>query len=370
MSHNVQLPALGESVTEGTVTRWLKAVGERVEVDEPLLEISTDKVDTEIPSPVAGVIEQILVPEDETAEVGAVLAVIGDGTGSAPAPAEPAAPAQAEPVAQAPVAQAPVAPAEEAVVPVAEPAAPTASAPAAADATPITLPALGESVTEGTVTRWLKAVGDHVDVDEPLLEISTDKVDTEVPSPVGGTLLQILVPEDETAEVGAVLALIGSGAPLAASPVAPEPAAAAPVAEQPVAEQPVAPAPVAPTRPAEVAPAAPVAPPAASAAVSTATTAIHGGYLTPLVRKLAAELGVDTAALTGTGVGGRIRKEDVLAAAEARQTAVPEAAAPTAACTKNGRNVSLAPSRVAKPSLALVRRRATRVTSTSTTVVS
>ncbi|MBU4214961.1 MAG: 2-oxoglutarate dehydrogenase, E2 component, dihydrolipoamide succinyltransferase [Actinobacteria bacterium] len=334
MSHNVQLPALGESVTEGTVTRWLKAVGERVEVDEPLLEISTDKVDTEIPSPVAGVIEQILVPEDETAEVGAVLAVIGDGTGSAPTPAEPAAPADVEPAAPAE----PVEPAtavDEVAAPAPEPA--SVSAPPAGDATPITLPALGESVTEGTVTRWLKAVGDHVDVDEPLLEISTDKVDTEVPSPVGGTLLQILVPEDETAEVGAVLALIGSGAPVAAQPVAPAPEAPAPVAEQPAAPAPVAPAPVAPApvAPAPVAP-APVAPaavapapvaPAAPAPSTSATAAIHGGYLTPLVRKLAAGLGVDTSAVVGTGVGGRIRKEDVIASAEARAAAVPAAGA-------------------------------------------
>ena len=128
MSHNVQLPAMGESVTEGTVTRWLKAVGERVEVDEPLLEISTDKVDTEIPSPVAGVIEQILVPEDETAEVGAVLAVIGDGTGSAPEPAEPAAPEQApvEPAAAPAPAQA--APKPEAAQPGAPVDAPTTAA--------------------------------------------------------------------------------------------------------------------------------------------------------------------------------------------------------------------------------------------------
>src|SRR6478736_2674532 len=170
MSENVQMPALGESVTEGTVTRWLKSVGDTVEVDEPLLEVSTDKVDTEIPSPVAGVLEQILVQEDETVEVGANLAVIGSGSGG-----------------------------EE-----------------------IKLPALGESVTEGTVTRWLKAVGDSVEVDEPLLEVSTDKVDTEVPSPVAGTVQQILVQEDETVEVGAVLAIVGSGSAPAAAEEAPK----------------------------------------------------------------------------------------------------------------------------------------------------
>ncbi|MEO5781213.1 MAG: biotin/lipoyl-containing protein, partial [Arthrobacter oryzae] len=205
MSESVNLPALGESVTEGTVTRWLKQVGDRVEVDEPLLEVSTDKVDTEIPSPIAGIIEEILVAEDETAEVGAPLVRIGSGEQSAPAAEE--APAQEAPAEEASAEQ----PAEP------EAAAPEAAAPAAEDATSgevheVTLPALGESVTEGTVTRWLKSVGDTVEVDEPLLEVSTDKVDTEIPSPVAGTLQEIRVNEDETAEVGSVLAIIGSGA--------------------------------------------------------------------------------------------------------------------------------------------------------------
>ncbi|MET0433093.1 MAG: glycosyl hydrolase family 8 [Cellulomonas sp.] len=226
MSDNVQLPALGESVTEGTVTRWLKNVGDRVEVDEPLLEISTDKVDTEVPSPFAGVLEQILVAEDETAEVGAVLAVIGDGSGAGgdAAPAE-SAPAQEEAPAQQTGATTQgegygdPAPEVESASPATEqPApAPAAEAQGSGDGQQVTLPALGESVTEGTVTRWLKQVGDAVEVDEPLLEISTDKVDTEVPSPFAGTLQQILVGEDETAEVGAPLAVIGSGSAPAAS---------------------------------------------------------------------------------------------------------------------------------------------------------
>ncbi|NHT19142.1 biotin/lipoyl-containing protein, partial [Cellulomonas sp. IC4_254] len=216
MSDNVQLPALGESVTEGTVTRWLKNVGDRVEVDEPLLEISTDKVDTEVPSPFAGVLEQILVAEDETAEVGAVLAVIGDGSGaggdSAPAQEAPAeqqqAPAQTGATTQGEGYGDP-APEVESASPATEQPAPAAEAQGSGDGQQVTLPALGESVTEGTVTRWLKQVGDSVEVDEPLLEISTDKVDTEVPSPFAGTLQQILVGEDETAEVGAPLAVIG-----------------------------------------------------------------------------------------------------------------------------------------------------------------
>ncbi|WP_319004618.1 biotin/lipoyl-containing protein, partial [Arthrobacter sp. SO3] len=260
MSESVNLPALGESVTEGTVTRWLKQVGDRVEVDEPLLEVSTDKVDTEIPSPIAGVIEEILVAEDETAEVGAPLVRIGDGSGSAGSAEAPAAEAPAE---EAPAAESPSA--AEAPAPAAE--VPAAAAPAAEAAAPagesheVTLPALGESVTEGTVTRWLKSIGDTVEVDEPLLEVSTDKVDTEIPSPVAGVLQEIRVAEDETAEVGSVLAVIGSGtAAPAAAPAAEAPkAAAAPKQEAPKAAAPVeAPKQEAPAAPAkEAAPAAP-----------------------------------------------------------------------------------------------------------------
>ncbi|MFD5049148.1 biotin/lipoyl-containing protein, partial [Streptomyces sp. NPDC058382] len=202
MSVSVTLPALGESVTEGTVTRWLKAEGERVEADEPLLEVSTDKVDTEIPAPASGTLTSIKVAEDETVEVGAELAVIDDGSG---APAAEAAPAAEPEAAPAPAAEAPAeAPAPEA--PAEAPAAPAGGA----SGTDVTLPALGESVTEGTVTRWLKEVGEEVAEDEPLLEVSTDKVDTEIPAPVAGVLLEIVVGEDETAEVGAKLAVIGA----------------------------------------------------------------------------------------------------------------------------------------------------------------
>jgi 2-oxoglutarate dehydrogenase E2 component (dihydrolipoamide succinyltransferase) len=353
MATEVTLPALGESVTEGTVTRWLKNVGDTVTVDEPLLEVSTDKVDTEIPSPVAGTLLEIRAAEDDTVEVGAVLAVIGaaDEAGAAPA-ATPAAPEEpAAPAAEAaPAAAAPEAPAAAPVA--AEPAAPeapAAAAPAAAqapaapaaggNATALTLPALGESVTEGTVTRWLKNVGDAVAVDEPLLEVSTDKVDTEIPSPVAGTLLEIKVAEDETVEVGAELALIGdaSAAPAPVTPAAPEPAAPAAepapaAAPAPAAPAPAAPAPAAPA-PAAPAPAAPAAPaPAAPAPTSPQTSAPiapsieAGGYVTPLVRKLAAQHNVDLSKVQGSGVGGRIRKEDVLAAASAAQSATAPAA--------------------------------------------
>ena len=320
MSTSVVLPALGESVTEGTVTRWLKKVGDTIQADEGLLEISTDKVDTEIPSPVSGVIEEILVAEDETVEVGAVLAKIGDGSS---APAGDAAPAAEEP-------EAPAAPAAEEPAP-AEPApAQPASEPAPAasgDAKDVVLPELGESVTEGTVTRWLKQVGDDVAVDEPLLEISTDKVDTEIPSPVAGTLQEILVAEDETVAVGAVLARVGSGAAPAAAPAEPAPAAeSAPAAPAPAAPAPAAPAAApAPAAPAAPAPAAPASAPSAPAADDDVTP-----YVTPLVRRLAQQQGVDLASISGTGVGGRIRKEDVLQAAEAAKAA-PAAAAPAAA---------------------------------------
>ncbi|MFB6990757.1 2-oxoglutarate dehydrogenase, E2 component, dihydrolipoamide succinyltransferase [Streptomyces sp. NPDC056304] len=354
MSVSVTLPALGESVTEGTVTRWLKAEGERVEADEPLLEVSTDKVDTEIPAPAAGILSAIKVAEDETVEVGAELAVIDDGTGAPAAAAAPAAEPAAVP-APAPAAEAPAAPAPVAPAPVAE--APAAAAPAGGAAgTDVTLPALGESVTEGTVTRWLKEVGEEVTEDEPLLEVSTDKVDTEIPAPVSGVLLEIVVAEDETAEVGAKLAVIG--APGAAPAAAPAPAAPAPVAAPAPAPAAPAPAPVAPAAPAAapapVAPAAPApvaapAPAPVAPAAPAATSGDDGAYVTPLVRKLAAESGVDLGAVKGTGVGGRIRKQDVVAAAEAAKAAAAAPAPAAAAVTAGGRAASKAPKLEASP---------------------
>ncbi|MET9291835.1 2-oxoglutarate dehydrogenase, E2 component, dihydrolipoamide succinyltransferase [Streptomyces sp. NPDC003077] len=330
MAVSVTLPALGESVTEGTVTRWLKAEGERVEADEPLLEVSTDKVDTEIPAPASGVLASIKVAEDETVEVGAELAIIDDGSGApaaAPAPAQAEAPAaQPEPT-PAPAAEAPAAPA------------PAQEAPAgAAQGTDVVLPALGESVTEGTVTRWLKEVGESVEADEPLLEVSTDKVDTEIPAPASGVLLEIVVGEDETAEVGAKLAVIGSADQKAAAPAAaPAPAAPAPAPAAPQA--PSAPAPQAVEAPApDPAPAAPVPAPAPAAApaapAAPASAEADGAYVTPLVRKLAQENGVNLSAVKGTGVGGRIRKQDVIAAAEAAKQAAPAPAAAPAAASK------------------------------------
>ena len=317
MSETITLPELGESVTEGTVTRWLKEVGDTIEVDEPIVEISTDKVDTEIPSPVAGTVLEILVQEDEDIEVGQGLAVVGDeGESAADAPADDSAgedaPAEEEPEEAAEPAE------ETAETP--EPAAQEeAPASASADAQEVTLPELGESVTEGTVTRWLKEVGDTIEVDEPIVEISTDKVDTEIPSPVAGTVLEIKVQEDEDIEVGQVLALVGSS-DSAPAEEAPAPAPAQEASEsKPVEEKPEpTPEPEAAPEP-KPAPAPTPAPAAEETPSSPDETPRGDGYVTPLVRRLAREQDVDLDQVTGTGVGGRIRKQDVLAAAAAKE---------------------------------------------------
>ena len=273
MTFSLRMPALGESVTEGTVTRWLKAEGEQVAIDEPLLEVSTDKVDTEIPSPVAGVLQKILVAIDQTVAVGTELAIIADsGTTTKPV---------AAPVVAAPVVAAPV---------------------VASSGTVITMPALGESVTEGTVTRWLKNIGDSVGIDEALLEVSTDKVDTEIPSPVAGTLLAIDVAIDTTVPVGARLALIGTSESSAATPVVSAPVVSAPVLQH------------------------------------------SDAYVTPIVRKLASELGVDLATVKGSGIGGRIRKEDVQAFAKPAAPAAVVATIP-AAVKSSAAPVSISPLR-------------------------
>jgi pyruvate dehydrogenase E2 component (dihydrolipoamide acetyltransferase) len=380
MAYTVQMPALGESVTEGTITRWLKQVGDHVEVDEPLLEVSTDKVDTEIPAPQAGILQRIVADEDDTVEIGGDLAVIGDeseGTGddgsggsagqessgreaAQPEPSQPE-PSQPEPSQPEPSQPEPSQP---------EPAAASSSDGGASggssggSGTEIEMPALGESVTEGTITRWLKQVGDSVEVDEPLLEVSTDKVDTEIPSPVAGTLLEVRANEDDTVEVGGVLAVVGSGSPSAGGGPssdgdgggAPQ-QAAQPEPSQPEPAQPSQPEPAQPkaepggnsgaTPDGAIAasgaddyvaheteqPAGPSGPADAGALQSQQSRSQQSGtatrengdgqgssgqapYVTPLVRKLAAERGVDLASVSGTGVGGRIRKQDVVKAAD------------------------------------------------------
>ncbi|PDP88740.1 2-oxoglutarate dehydrogenase, E2 component, dihydrolipoamide succinyltransferase [Glycomyces fuscus] len=373
MPTSVSMPALGESVTEGTVTQWLKNVGDTVEVDEPLLEVSTDKVDTEIPSPVAGVLTKILVDEDETVEIGAEIAIIGgegesaDEDGAAPAAEESAEESEEEPAPEPQAAEEPEPEPEPAEEPA--PSTPQASSSDDGPTTSVTMPALGESVTEGTVTQWLKSVGDTVEVDEALLEVSTDKVDTEIPSPVAGVLTKILVDEDETVEIGAEIAVIGGTGdepPVASEGAAPseaEPEAKPkPKAEPEAEEKPAEPEPEPEAeKPAEPEPApAPKAEPAAGRdqddegpSVDIGTLSGTGrasgtdsgseAYVTPLVRKLASEHGVDLSRVKGTGVGGRVRKQDVLKAAEEQKADAARAAAPapSSAPSKEATDTSL-----------------------------
>ena len=340
MPVTVTMPQLGESVTEGTITRWLKAVGDTVAADEPLLEVSTDKVDTEIPAPASGVLLSIDAAEDDTVEVGGVLGVIGESDDAAAAPSsepsEPSEPATPEPVAADTPAE-PAAPAEAAP---SEPSTPEPAAPEPATSelvsgdseVSVVLPALGESVTEGVITRWLKSVGEAVEADEPLVEISTDKVDTEIPAPVSGTLAAIAADTDATVEVGAEIARISTGA-----------SAPAPVAPAPAAQEASA--------------------PEAGAQDADSSDSNAGAYVTPLVRRLAAQHDIDLSTVTGSGVGGRIRKADVLAAVEARggtaaqpaqpslqQPASPAAAPATSSAPPSAQTAPASPPPTAEPS--------------------
>ncbi|HET7304915.1 MAG TPA: 2-oxoglutarate dehydrogenase, E2 component, dihydrolipoamide succinyltransferase [Segeticoccus sp.] len=422
MSERVTMPALGESVTEGTVTRWLKNVGDQVEVDEPLLEVSTDKVDTEIPSPVGGTLQEVLVQEDETVEVGADLAVIGEGApsgdgggGQQPAQEEQAQQDQSQQEeSQQEESQ------QEAEQPAQEEQAQSAQqdqsssgqaqaqqagaqqggsggASGGGDGEKVTMPALGESVTEGTVTRWLKSEGDQVEVDEPLLEVSTDKVDTEIPSPVAGTLTKILVGEDETVEVGADLAVVGGsggGAPSGGGqPESEQPSGGqqesgqqsgqesgeqsgeqsgqrgAGLEQEGQEQEQAAQQSQQAASPTEAAPEPQQAqqqaqpqqqPQQAQPRQQPQQAQQQGdgdreatGYVTPLVRKLAKENGIDLATIDGTGVGGRIRKKDILDAAQARQQqAEPQQAQtgrqPSAAPATSGRSADAMASIAAK----------------------
>ena len=292
MANSVEMPELGESVTEGTITQWLKSVGDTVEVDEPLLEVSTDKVDTEIPSPVAGTIIEIKADEDDTIEVGEVIAIIGDEDEAGSASNDSSADKGEE----------------EAEEKKEEPKADSSNGDSV-DAADVEMPELGESVTEGTITQWLKSVGDTVEVDEPLLEVSTDKVDTEIPSPVAGTLVEILADEDDTIEVGEVIARIGDeNATASSSEAKPEPQEEK--KEEPKAEEKEEkkPEPKAEEKKESK----------QDSSLNTSAKVNNGDnvpYVTPLVRKLAEKHGVDLNTVEGTGVGGRIRKQDVLAAA-------------------------------------------------------
>jgi pyruvate dehydrogenase E2 component (dihydrolipoamide acetyltransferase) len=360
MAFSVQMPALGESVTEGTVTRWLKQEGDTVELDEPLVEVSTDKVDTEIPAPAAGVLTKIVAQEDDTVEVGGELAVIGDAS-EAESKSEAAPPAAAEPAAPEPEAQPePAAPAE----PEPEPAAPAQQAAGSGTTTPVLMPELGESVTEGTVTRWLKKVGDSVQVDDALVEVSTDKVDTEIPSPVAGVLVSITADEDATVAVGGELARIGAASDAGATPT-PTPAPAPAPKPEPTPEPTPEPKPEPKPEAAKPAPAPQPKPEPEPEPESEPEPAAQSGgdsapYVTPLVRKLANENNIDLGALTGTGVGGRIRKQDVLAAAEEKQrqkaaaTKAPAPPAPAPAAEPAAKAPPATPS-VPAPALAHLR---------------
>ena len=299
MPTDVVMPQMGESITEGTITKWLKKPGDTIQRDEPLFEISTDKVDAEIPSPSAGTLKEIKIAEGATVQINTVVATI-DEAGSGSASATPASP---------------VAKTETAAAPAADSATPAAvDTPAAAQGdapttggsgTEVLMPQMGESITEGTITKWLKKVGDTVQRDEPTFEISTDKVDAEIPSPVAGVLSEIKVPEGSTVTINTVVAVIGgtagkTAAPAAAAPTAPAPAAATPAA----------------------------APPAAIAEGERVRSS-------PLVRKIAKENNVDLTKVPGTGASGRITKTDIVSHLEQGQRPVVAAAAPASAARRS-----------------------------------
>jgi 2-oxoglutarate dehydrogenase E2 component (dihydrolipoamide succinyltransferase) len=328
MATNVVMPQLGESVTEGTVTRWLKNVGDAIKVDEAIVEVSTDKVDTEIPSPVAGVLLEIRAAQDAVIPVGGVMAIIGESGSVAPSAPVVSAPVvqtpppapKPEPVIEKPVVQAP------APTPVSQPVA----APAASGSTVhVLLPQLGESVTEGTITRWLKNVGDKVSIDEAIVEISTDKVDTEIPSPSAGVISEIRVVQDQVAPVGAILAVISTSASAAVSapaPVAPVVSTPAPVVAPPVVAPPVA-APQVVNTPTPV-------------VFNNSQTSANDSFTTPIVRKLAKEQGVDLSQIKGTGVNGRVRKDDVLNVAKSNGAPTSQSPSPVATTPPQAANTS------------------------------
>ena len=317
------MPQMGESIFEGTITKWLKKVGDQVQKDEPLFEISTDKVDAEIPSPVAGVLTEIKANEGATVQINTVVALIGSEAG---ATGKPAAPAKATPVAAKKQATAPAAKsaAADGATDAANSAAKSTAEPDASGpgtgGTEVVMPQMGESIFEGTITKWLKKVGDSVNKDEPLFEISTDKVDAEIPAPIAGKLSEIKVPEGTTVQINTVVAVIGGSASAAASPKPSAPDAGAKAA---------APAPV------------------ASETASAGTT--EKLRSSPLVRRIAKDNNLDLRQLQGTGAGGRITKDDALkflaenGAGASAPTAAPVVAASAATAPANVQSAAAAP---------------------------
>ena len=311
---DVEMPELGESVTEGTITQWLKSVGDTVEVDEPLLEVSTDKVDTEVPSPVAGTIIEILAEEDDTVEVGEVIVRVGDENAAANDSNESDDSGDAGSGDSA----------SEEKEDNKESKNDKKSSGGSSQATDVEMPELGESVTEGTITQWLKSVGDTVEVDEPLLEVSTDKVDTEVPSPVAGTIIEILAEEDDTVEVGEVIVRVGDENAAADDSNESDDSkdadkkSADKKSEDKEAES-AKKEPSAKKDSADKKQDSDQETKKANEGAAKDSAKKNSGkvpYVTPLVRKLADKHGVDLSSLEGTGVGGRIRKQDVMAAVE------------------------------------------------------
>jgi len=321
MPTDVVMPQMGESITEGTITKWLKKPGDTVLRDEPLFEISTDKVDAEIPSPEAGTLKEIKIGEGTTVTINTVVAVIeagGTGTGVGNGKAETAASAKVDSVTPAAEAK----PAATQGNPAEADSAAAGTIIEAGGGTEVLMPQMGESITEGTITKWLKKVGDSVQRDEPIFEISTDKVDAEIPSPAAGTLTEIKVPEGSTVTINTVVAVIGGGAGKA--PAAPAKAAPAAAASAPAAASPAAPA--------------------------SSASAGERGRSSPLVRKIAQENNVDLAQIAGTGSAGRITKEDILghieggakpAAAAPATPAAPKPAAPAASTPQPGELVPM-----------------------------
>ncbi|RUP88980.1 2-oxoglutarate dehydrogenase, E2 component, dihydrolipoamide succinyltransferase [Corynebacterium pseudodiphtheriticum] len=324
MSHSVEMPELGESVTEGTITQWLKSVGDTVEADEPLLEVSTDKVDTEVPSPVSGTLLEIKAEEDDTVEVGDVIAIIGD-EGESSDSQDSADAASADDSDDADDAEDNAGTedsASEEKEDNKESKNDKKSSGGSSQATDVEMPELGESVTEGTITQWLKSVGDTVEVDEPLLEVSTDKVDTEVPSPVAGTIIEILAEEDDTVEVGEVIVRVGDENAAADDSNESDDSkdadkkSADKKSEDKEAES-------AKKDSADKKQDSDQETKKANEGAAKDSAKKNSGkvpYVTPLVRKLADKHGVDLSSLEGTGVGGRIRKQDVMAAVEGSST--------------------------------------------------